>query len=91
MRMPRVLTCGLMVWAAILYGIYVLFFTFSAHFREKPLLYYRNFVNWGRLRMRNVISDVSDTSRGVVNISLFSKQSDTLSTYDITFDQSDHP
>ena len=42
------------------------------------------------LRMRNVISDVSDTSRGVVNISLFSKQSDTLSTYDITFDQSDH-
>ena len=56
---------------AILYGIYVLFFTFSAHFREKPLLYYRNFVNWGRLRMRNVISNVSDTSRGVVKVSHF--------------------
>ena len=56
---------------AILNGNYVLFFTFSAHFRKKPLLYFRNFVNWSRLRMRNVISNVYDTSRAVEKVSHF--------------------
>ena len=48
-----------------------MFFTFSAHFCGKPLLYFRNFVNWSRLRMRNVIHNVYDTSRAVEKVSHF--------------------
>ena len=59
---------------SVLYGVFHILCTdlygecttpdFRAHFREIPLLYFRNFVNWDRLRMRSAISNDSDTSRG---------------------------